>query len=137
MKSLKFCIIIKSDFTYQEISAQKPAGLDYGINVSLLLPCLILLLNLLFIFPRQLSYDFGSKDISLFSGSCLPISLTLIDGTYISFSFKQTNFVSAISWDVSWWQLFVYILLIGKKNKNTFSLIRSMFCCMALKYKTL
>lgn len=97
-------------------------------DMTMVSPCscllsLSVLLNLFSFFPRQLSDDFGSKDTSLFSGSHLPFSLTLIDGTNINFSSKQTNFFSVISWEISWWQLFVYILHIMPKPVNTFSLI--------------
>jgi len=33
VKSLKFCIVIMSDFTYQQISAQKLARRDCGISL--------------------------------------------------------------------------------------------------------
>lgn len=71
-------------------------------------------------FPIQLSEDFGSNDISLLSGSCLSFSLTLTYRMYRNFSFKQTNSVSVISWEISWWQLFMFHTY-TKSHKYLFS----------------
>lgn len=64
VKSLKFYIIITSDFTYQQVSAQQLVGCDCCISLQ---SCLPRLLQSFFFFPSQSSDYFGSEDCSLFS----------------------------------------------------------------------